>query len=139
MHTTVAWPSSAQQVGCLCIILPLHGFNYHQPISTPLPQCFICNTKLHFTHAMTMLIIIEAGLCTEVQSPVPLLSSNQASTPCVVSGFLLVKVYALAACSPCTWKCVPLVDLLNGLLWARMKWPATYTQYFPPQKQEYRL
>ena len=36
----------------------------------------------------------------------------------MVSGFLLVKVCALAACSPCTWKCVPLVDLLNSLLWA---------------------
>ena len=35
-----------------------------------------------------------------------------------VSGFLLAKVYAFIACSPCTWKCVPLVDLLNGLLWA---------------------
>ena len=37
---------------------------------------------------------------------------------CVVSGFLLVKSCALAACSPSTWKCVTLVDLLNGLLWA---------------------
>ena len=32
--------------------------------------------------------------------------------------FLLVNVCALAACSPCTWKCVPLVDLLDGLLCA---------------------
>ena len=31
--------------------------------------------------------------------------------------FLLVKVCALAACSPPSWKCMPLVDLLNGLLW----------------------
>ena len=30
MYTTLAWPSSAQQVGCLYIILPVHGFNYHQ-------------------------------------------------------------------------------------------------------------
>ena len=28
------------------------------------------------------------------------------ATLCVVSGFLLVKVCALAACSPCTWKSV---------------------------------
>ena len=32
--------------------------------------------------------------------------------------FLLVKVCALAACLPCTQKCVPLVDLLNSLLQA---------------------
>ena len=31
---------------------------------------------------------------------------------------LLVKVCALAACSSCTYKCVPLVDLLNSLLLA---------------------
>ena len=38
---------------------------------------------------------------------------NLARLPhCVGGGFLLVKVCALA------WKCVPLVDLLNGLLWA---------------------
>ena len=35
----------------------------------------------------------------------------------VVSGFLIVKICTLAACLPCTWKCVPPVDLLNGLLW----------------------
>ena len=29
-----------------------------------------------------------------------------------------------------TWKCVPLVDLLNALLWAGRKGPATYTRYF---------
>ena len=41
------------------------------------------------------------------------------------------KMYTLAACSPCTWKCVPLVDLLNGLLWARWNGlHATYTHYF---------
>jgi len=28
MHTTGAWPSSAQQVGYLCIIWLLHGFKY---------------------------------------------------------------------------------------------------------------
>ena len=32
-----------------------------------------------------------------------------------VSGFLLVKVCACCLLTPC--KCVPLVDLLNGLLW----------------------
>ena len=29
-----------------------------------------------------------------------------------------------------TWKCVPQVDLLNALLWAGRKGPATYTRYF---------
>ena len=29
-YRCIAWPSSAQQVGCLCIVLPLHGFNNHQ-------------------------------------------------------------------------------------------------------------
>ena len=29
LATTVAWPSSVQQVGCLCIVLPLHDFNYY--------------------------------------------------------------------------------------------------------------
>ena len=28
------------------------------------------------------------------------------------------------------WKCVPLVDLLNTLLWAEWKGPATHTRYF---------
>ena len=49
MHTTAAWPSSAQQVGSICIILP--------PIA-PLFKMAIAN-KVHFT-TMTM----EAGLCT---------------------------------------------------------------------------
>ena len=44
------WPSSAQQVGCLCIILPLHGFNYH--LLAPIASY----AKLHFTlHLRTML------------------------------------------------------------------------------------
>ena len=49
MHTTAAWPSSAQQVGSICIILP--------PIA-PLFKMAIAN-KVHFT-TMTM----EGGLCT---------------------------------------------------------------------------
>ena len=35
-HTIVAWLSSAQQVGCLCVISPLHGFNYHLSMNTAL-------------------------------------------------------------------------------------------------------
>ena len=47
---------------------------------------------------------------------------------CVVSGFLLVK---LPCCLLTTWKCVPLVDLLNCQLWAGWNaLPFTYIQYF---------
>ena len=56
IHTTAAWPSSAQQVGSICIILPLHGFNCH--VSAPLFKMALPN-KVHFT-PMTM----EAGLCS---------------------------------------------------------------------------
>ena len=41
-----AWPSSAKQVGFLCIFLPLHGFNYH--LLAPLFYMAI-PSKLHFT------------------------------------------------------------------------------------------
>ena len=34
-----------------------------------------------------------------------------------------------------TWKCVPLVNLLNALLWAGQKGPATYTRYFALEMQ----
>ena len=47
--------------------------------------------------------------------PVPCSTFAQASTLCPVSGFLLVKV--CACCLLTHWKCVPLLDLLNGLLW----------------------
>ena len=65
-----------------------------------------------------MVEMLEAGLCTELQCLCSLFhfGPNLATLPhCVVSGF---KNYALAACncSPCTWKCVSLVDLLNGLI-----------------------
>ena len=56
MHTTAAWPSSAQQVGSICIILLLHGFNFH--ILAPLFYTAIPN-MVHFT-PMTY----AAGLCT---------------------------------------------------------------------------
>ena len=112
--------NSSMAIFCPASWLPL----YHlastwlqlPPISTPLLHGFICNTKLPSLHS-----IYTQWLCalnSNLLFPVPLLSSSQASTLCVVSGFLLSKVYALTACSPCTWQCVPLVDLLNGLLWA---------------------
>ena len=55
-YKSVAWPSSAQLVGFLCIISPIHGFNYHQ--LAPVVGLRQCSCKLHFTlHAMAMLIV----------------------------------------------------------------------------------
>lgn len=54
MHITIAWPSSAQQVACLCIILALQL----PLISTCLLHMasYAIPSKLHFTpHPMTML------------------------------------------------------------------------------------
>ena len=113
MNTTVAWPSSAQQLGCLCIISPLHGFNYHLLTSLFYMVSFTLYTPMTVLNVRSWIMHRTPILCFLFH-----FCPNLARLPhCVVSGFLLVKVYALAACSPCTWKCVPLVDLLNGLLW----------------------
>ena len=61
--------------------------------------------------------MLEAGLCTELQSSVP------CSTLALIQpGFHTVQLKLW----PCTWKCVPLVDLLNGLLWVKLM----ASQYF---------
>ena len=121
MHTTVAWPSSAQQVGCLCIILPLHGIIYHLLAPLFYMASYAIQRKLHSTPNDYMLVRSWIVHLTPIPCPLFHFCPNLARllyTICVVSGFLLVKVCALAACSPCTWKCVPIVDLLNGPLWA---------------------
>ena len=54
MYTIVAWPASAQKVGCLGIILPLHGFNYHQLASVIGLRHTVFSLTLH---TMAMLVV----------------------------------------------------------------------------------
>ena len=70
MDTTVAWTSSTQQVGCLCIVLPLYGFDYHQLAPTfyvaLISTCRIkvldmqdsCNTKSSL-HTQCLHLLLE--------------------------------------------------------------------------------
>ena len=119
-------PYSAQQVGSLCIILPLHGFNYHllAPLFNTAPYAIL--SKLHFTLYTSNDYAFNVRSWIVHQTPIPCSLFHfwpVARLPHYV-WFPLVKVYVLAACSPYTWKYVPLVDM------GRRKWPATYTQYF---------
>ena len=61
--------------------------------------------------------MLEAGSCNELQSPVPC-STFAPGFHTMCSQWVSLSqalCITLATCSPCTWKYVPLVDLLNGL------------------------
>ena len=139
---------AVQQVGCLSIVFPLQGFNYH--LLAPLSRWLYMQYQASFTlHPRTMLnvrswivhltpiscstfALIQSGFHTSFiprTSPsFPWLARDRKLGEglgmrllphCVLSGFFLVKV----ACSPCTWKCGSAQQSVMG----RTKWPATYT------------
>ena len=79
---------------------------YHQ-----LAPAFYMPSYVSFTSLYTMTMLIVRSWIVHL-TPIPCLpQSSQASTLCVVSGFVLEFVSLLI-----TWKCVPLVDLLNAVM-----------------------
>ena len=68
-------------------------------------------------------LLLEAELCTYLTIPCSLFHYFPNLARCVVW-------FLLSMCPCClltTWKCVPLVDLFDSLLWAGKKWSVTDT------------
>ena len=121
------WCLSVAYVWCSYFLynLDIDAYNSSMAISCPA-------SWLHLYHLASTLLQLAPLFYMATPKVASPNDYSQASTLCVVGGFLLVKVCALAACSQCMHLKLCASSTSGSAqqsVMGRTKWPATYTWY----------